>query len=138
MGRREEALRATQEAVDLFRALREKEPGAYRIELAAGLSPRGLAETAQSERAYLEVDMPEMIAWKRELIGRTDAGKAALATLVNEMEDRYKRMRAVGARMIIAPPLVITRAQIDEMIELIHRCLDLTLEEVRRNGWAVT
>jgi putrescine aminotransferase len=46
-------------------------------------------------------------------------------------------MRAVGDRMIIAPPLVITRAQIDEMIELIHRCLDLTLEEVRRNGWAV-
>jgi putrescine aminotransferase len=44
-------------------------------------------------------------------------------------------MRAVGDRMIIAPPLVITRAQIDEMIELIHRCLDLTLEEVRRNGW---
>jgi putrescine aminotransferase len=46
-------------------------------------------------------------------------------------------MRAVGDRMIIAPPLVITRAQIDEMIELIHRCLDLTLEEVRRNGWVV-
>jgi putrescine aminotransferase len=37
--------------------------------------------------------------------------------------------------MIIAPPLVITRAQIDEMIELIHRCLDLTLEEVRGKGW---
>ncbi|MBT9557581.1 MAG: class I SAM-dependent methyltransferase [Myxococcales bacterium] len=49
------------------------------IELAAGLSPRGLAETAQSARAYLEVDMPEMIAWKRELLSRTDAGKAALA-----------------------------------------------------------
>ena len=44
-------------------------------------------------------------------------------------------MRAVGDRMIIAPPLVITRAQIDEMIELIHRCLDLTLEEVRGKGW---
>jgi putrescine aminotransferase len=47
-------------------------------------------------------------------------------------------MRAVGDRMIIAPPLVITRAQIDEMIELIRRCLDLTLEEVRRNGWRVS
>jgi putrescine aminotransferase len=44
-------------------------------------------------------------------------------------------MRAVGDRMIIAPPLVITRAQIDEMMALIRRCLDLTLADVRRSGW---
>jgi putrescine aminotransferase len=44
-------------------------------------------------------------------------------------------MRAVGDRMIVAPPLVIDPGQIDEMAALIHRCLDLTLEEVRRNGW---
>jgi putrescine aminotransferase len=44
-------------------------------------------------------------------------------------------MRAVGDRMIIAPPLVITRAQIDEMVSLIHRCLDLTLADARRHGW---
>jgi putrescine---pyruvate transaminase len=44
-------------------------------------------------------------------------------------------MRAVGDRMIIAPPLVITRAQIDEMVALIQRCLDLTLADVRKNGW---
>jgi putrescine aminotransferase len=44
-------------------------------------------------------------------------------------------MRAVGDRMIIAPPLVITRTQIDEMMALIRRCLDLTLEEARRHGW---
>jgi putrescine aminotransferase len=44
-------------------------------------------------------------------------------------------MRAVGDRMIIAPPLVITRAQIDEMMELIRRCLDLTLADARRSGW---
>ncbi len=44
-------------------------------------------------------------------------------------------MRAVGDRMIIAPPLVITRAQIDEMVGLIRRCLDLTLADVRKNGW---
>jgi putrescine---pyruvate transaminase len=41
-------------------------------------------------------------------------------------------MRAVGDRMIIAPPLVITRAQIDELIGLIKLCLDLTWEEVKR------
>jgi putrescine aminotransferase len=44
-------------------------------------------------------------------------------------------MRAVGNRMIIAPPLVITRAQIDEMTALIRRCLDLTLADVQREGW---
>jgi putrescine aminotransferase len=44
-------------------------------------------------------------------------------------------MRAVGDRMIIAPPLVITRAQIDEMLVLIRRCLDLTLADAQRNGW---
>ena len=44
-------------------------------------------------------------------------------------------VRAVGPRMIIAPPLVITRAQIDEMVALIRRCLDLTLADARREGW---
>jgi putrescine---pyruvate transaminase len=44
-------------------------------------------------------------------------------------------MRAVGNRMIIAPPRVITRAQIDEMMALIRRCLDLTLADTHRHGW---
>jgi len=44
-------------------------------------------------------------------------------------------MRAVGDRMIIAPPLVITRAQIDEMVALIRRCLDLTLADAVQRGW---
>jgi len=44
-------------------------------------------------------------------------------------------MRAVGDRMIIAPPLVITRAQIDEMVALIRRCLDLTLADAQKRGW---
>jgi putrescine aminotransferase len=44
-------------------------------------------------------------------------------------------MRAVGDRMIVAPPLVITRAQIDELVELARKCLDLTLADVRAQGW---
>jgi len=44
-------------------------------------------------------------------------------------------MRAVGDRMIIAPPLTISHAEIDTMVGLIVRCLDLTLEEVTRKGW---
>ena len=37
-------------------------------------------------------------------------------------------MRAVGDTMIIAPPLVISRDEIDELIEKARKCLDLTLE----------
>jgi len=44
-------------------------------------------------------------------------------------------MRAVGDRMIIAPPLVMTHAQIDEMMGLIVKCLDLTYADVQKNGW---
>ncbi|KPW34900.1 Aminotransferase, s III [Pseudomonas syringae pv. tomato] len=36
-------------------------------------------------------------------------------------------MRAVGDTMIIAPPLVISFAQIDELVEKARTCLDLTL-----------
>jgi len=43
-------------------------------------------------------------------------------------------MRAVGDRMIIAPPLTMTHAQIDEMLALILRCLDLTQHELRQTG----
>jgi putrescine aminotransferase len=43
-------------------------------------------------------------------------------------------MRAVGDRMIIAPPLVMTHAQIDEMVSLIRRCLDATLADLRAAG----
>jgi putrescine aminotransferase len=44
-------------------------------------------------------------------------------------------MRAVGDRMIIAPPLVMTHDQIDEMMDLIVKCLDLTYADARKNGW---
>jgi len=44
-------------------------------------------------------------------------------------------MRAVGDRMIIAPPLVTTKAQIDEMMALIVKCLNLTYDDVKSRGW---
>jgi putrescine aminotransferase len=40
-------------------------------------------------------------------------------------------MRAVGDTMIIAPPLVISFAQIDELVEKARKCLDLTLEALQ-------
>jgi putrescine aminotransferase len=50
------------------------------------------------------------------------------------MFDNGMIMRAVGDRMIVAPPLVITKAQIDEMADRIRFCLDLTLDELRSRG----
>ncbi len=44
-------------------------------------------------------------------------------------------MRAVGDRMIVAPPLVMTKPQVDEMMRLIRKCLDLTLMDLRQRGW---
>jgi O-methyltransferase involved in polyketide biosynthesis len=49
------------------------------LELAAGLSSRGAATCA--ERRYVEVDLPRVIARKRELLERTPAGRAVLARL---------------------------------------------------------
>ena len=39
-------------------------------------------------------------------------------------------MRAVGDIMIIAPPLIITREQIDELAEKVWKCLDLTQKAI--------
>jgi putrescine aminotransferase len=44
-------------------------------------------------------------------------------------------MRAVGDRMIIAPPLIMTHAQIDELMALVVKCLDLTYADAQKNGW---
>jgi putrescine aminotransferase len=37
--------------------------------------------------------------------------------------------------MIIAPPLVCTKAQIDELMDKVHICLDATLKDVQSRGW---
>lgn len=39
-------------------------------------------------------------------------------------------MRAVGSRMVLSPPLVISHAEVDELIEKARICFDLTLESV--------
>ena len=43
-------------------------------------------------------------------------------------------MRAVGDRMIIAPPLTMTHEQIDDMMLLIRTCLDATWSDLRASG----
>lgn len=46
-------------------------------------------------------------------------------------------MRAVGDRMIVAPPLIMDRGQIGEMIALIRLALDRTLADLRERGIAI-
>lgn len=49
------------------------------LELAAGLSRRGIACTQSAGVRYTEIDLAPMIAHKRELLERTEAGREALA-----------------------------------------------------------
>jgi putrescine aminotransferase len=44
-------------------------------------------------------------------------------------------MRATRDTMIIAPPLVITKAGIDELVEKARRTLDMTLAGLKQDGW---
>jgi putrescine aminotransferase len=40
-------------------------------------------------------------------------------------------MRAVGDSMIISPPLIMTKQQIDELVELAGKALDKTLGQAQ-------
>ncbi|HFQ16095.1 MAG TPA: aspartate aminotransferase family protein, partial [Rhodobacteraceae bacterium] len=46
-------------------------------------------------------------------------------------------MRHVGDRMIIAPPLVLTKDDVDILIERATRALDEAMDEVRAQGLMV-
>jgi putrescine aminotransferase len=50
------------------------------------------------------------------------------------MFDKGVVMRAVGDRMIVAPPLVMSQDQVDEMVGRIREGLDATLAELRQRG----
>jgi putrescine aminotransferase len=39
-------------------------------------------------------------------------------------------MRAVGDKMVVSPPLVINNTEIDELVEVASRCLDITQGEL--------
>jgi len=67
--------------------------------------------------------------------GQTFAADLGVGMLCrNHCFDNGLVMRAVGDRMIVAPPLATTRAQIDEMVALIRTCLDLTKASLRNAG----
>ncbi|MCF6272624.1 MAG: aspartate aminotransferase family protein [Rhodobacteraceae bacterium] len=43
-------------------------------------------------------------------------------------------MRHVGDKMIISPPLVISKAEIDTLVDTAHKALDLTLADATKHG----
>jgi putrescine aminotransferase len=43
-------------------------------------------------------------------------------------------MRACGNRMVLSPPLVISKAEIDELIDKALKCLDLTVRSLEEQG----
>jgi O-methyltransferase involved in polyketide biosynthesis len=49
------------------------------VELAAGLSRRGAALSMDPDLHYVEVDLPDVVAHKRKLLERSEAGRAVLA-----------------------------------------------------------
>ncbi len=42
-------------------------------------------------------------------------------------------MRATGDSMLLSPPLIITRRQIDDLLEKVEKCLDLTARDINNN-----
>lgn len=51
--------------------------------------------------------------------------------------DNGLMMRHVGDKMIISPPLILTKSEIDELAEIAWKCLDLTLAEAKKQGLMV-
>ena len=43
-------------------------------------------------------------------------------------------MRSVAESMVLSPPLVITREEIDEVVEKARRALDETMDAIARPG----
>jgi O-methyltransferase involved in polyketide biosynthesis len=64
------------------------------IELASGLSRRGVSMSSSPSLRYTEVDLPAVVGRKRELLGRTPSGQAALAR---------ENLRLIGSDVTTAP-----------------------------------
>lgn len=67
----------------------------------------------------------------RDRQGRERFGGAAGMRCREHSLDCGLVMRAVSDTMVVSPPLVISEAQIDELVEKVWCCLDLTARELR-------
>lgn len=129
-------------ALENIRILREEklvekvalETGPYLKAAFLGLAQHPLVGHAETCGLVAALDLVRV---KRGSVHENERFDAALAVGMicrAHMFDNGIIMRAVGDRMIVAPPLVITRQQVDEMAERIWACLDLTLDDLRTRG----
>jgi hypothetical protein len=85
-------------------------PGSPVLEIGAGFGTRGLAE-ASSREAYVETDLPELIAWKRSLVGRMASTAPSGAHRFLEMNacdrDDVDRASELLAGLTLNRPLVV-------------------------------
>jgi len=109
--------------------------GPYLKQRFASLAAHPLVGTAESCGFVAGLDLVRRKAARVHHQVRFDASLAVGMICRAHMFNNGMVMRAVGDRMIIAPPLIMTRAQIDEMIALIRLCLDRTLEDLEARGW---
>ena len=78
------------------------------LELAAGLSRRGVSMTgAQPELRYVEVDLPHVVARKRELLARTEAGRAAAERPGWQLVAADVADVDLGAHVDVSKPVVV-------------------------------
>jgi len=76
------------------------------VELAAGLSRRGAAVSADPDVPYIEVDLPAVIAHKRQLLERTAAGRevlgrAGFALVAGDIETIELSLLAAGEPVVV-------------------------------------
>jgi putrescine aminotransferase len=109
--------------------------GPYLKQRFASLAAHPLVGTAESCGFVAGLDLVRRKAARVHHQVRFDASLAVGMICRGHMFNNGMVMRAVGDRMIIAPPLVMTREQIDEMMALIRFCLDRTLEDLEARGW---
>jgi len=109
--------------------------GPYLKQRFASLAAHPLVGTAESCGFVAGLDLVRRKAARVHHQVRFDASLAVGMICRAHMFNNGMVMRAVADRMIIAPPLIMTRAQIDEMIGLIRLCLDRTLEDLEARGW---
>jgi O-methyltransferase involved in polyketide biosynthesis len=85
-----------------------RESGATQVlEIASGLSPRGATFSRDPAVRYVEVDLPGMVARKRELLLRTEEGKAVLARPNWTLEGADARTDDLAARLEAGRPACV-------------------------------
>ncbi|MDC0708263.1 tetratricopeptide repeat protein [Stigmatella sp. ncwal1] len=118
LGRREEALEASCEAVGLYRALAKRNPDAFRPNLAAGLNNLGVMLSAQGRREEALEASREAVGLRRELAKHNpDAFRPALAASLHNLG---ARLSGLGQR--------------EEALETTREAVTLYRELAKRNS----